>query len=380
MKEFLQKLKLRFKSNKGATGADVVVALSVIVIAMGVVSMIFVSLSNGSKRVNRTAGATRIATNIMENIERLDYTQFEYRLAGYYDIIGKLTSDEMAPAIKAKYQGRTYDELNTTEKIEAAINSVLNNCATVEIKSGKEIYSGIDNRTIFGTKIPKGYDLDLSVKMSPMINDNPPEYDMQCLIELTISFKVNDNTEKVYLYTIKQRENIEECNKPVIADEPTGTGNHKTHKAFAVKYSTTLDAYVPTVETDPDWYDYTNKRWAYMYDENSEEYNNIARSKSSIPKTSDYLYVWIPRYSITGNVATFLFGKTSYPIMLLPIPTIEGGMANMNKSLMIYQPVTFLSTTYSAASGISNSAGVWQKVKDLGSDPGKSLKSSQYGF
>ena len=62
MRKFLQKL----KSNNGATGADVIVALSVLSIAMVVVSVIFVNMTNLNKQVNRTAGATRIVVNVME--------------------------------------------------------------------------------------------------------------------------------------------------------------------------------------------------------------------------------------------------------------------------------------------------------------------------
>ena len=65
MKHKILNLLKNFKNEKGATGADIVVALSIIVLTVSVISMVYINLTNGSKNVNRTAGATRIATNIL---------------------------------------------------------------------------------------------------------------------------------------------------------------------------------------------------------------------------------------------------------------------------------------------------------------------------
>ena len=76
---FLQKL----KNEKGATGADIVVALSIIVLTVAVISMIYVNVNNDSKNVNRTAGATRIATNILENINIMLYDELNNTLNSF---------------------------------------------------------------------------------------------------------------------------------------------------------------------------------------------------------------------------------------------------------------------------------------------------------
>ena len=76
---FLNKL----KTEKGATGADIVVALSIIVLTVAVISMIYVNVSNDSKNVNRTAGATRISTNILENINIMLYDELNNTLNSF---------------------------------------------------------------------------------------------------------------------------------------------------------------------------------------------------------------------------------------------------------------------------------------------------------
>jgi len=83
MKHKILNLLTNLKNEKGATGADIVVALSIIVLTVSVISMVYINLTNGSKNVNRTAGATRIATNILENIDKMSYTQYNETLNAF---------------------------------------------------------------------------------------------------------------------------------------------------------------------------------------------------------------------------------------------------------------------------------------------------------
>ena len=78
MKNFFKKL----KSEKGATGVDVVVAAAMILMTITVVSILYVNTSLQSRNITRTAGATRIATNIAENIQALSYEEFVYSYNG----------------------------------------------------------------------------------------------------------------------------------------------------------------------------------------------------------------------------------------------------------------------------------------------------------
>ena len=66
----------KLNSEKGVTGVDIVVSVTMIVITIAVVMAIFVNISSSSREVNRTSGATRMATNILENIELMYYEDF----------------------------------------------------------------------------------------------------------------------------------------------------------------------------------------------------------------------------------------------------------------------------------------------------------------
>ena len=127
MKHKILNLLSNLRNEKGATGADIVVALSIIVLTVSVISMVYINLTNGSKNVNRTAGATRIATNILENIDKMSYEQYN----------------------------KTLNEFATNDSKGWSVTGDTNN-KTV-ILDGKKTGS----EKIFDTKIPKGYKVEL---------------------------------------------------------------------------------------------------------------------------------------------------------------------------------------------------------------------------
>ncbi len=319
--------KRKLKSQKGATGADVVVALSIITISIAVVSMIYINLTNGGKRINRTAGATRIATNIFENIDRLTYSQFERAIAVIEIGKGENTAE-------SKQQVNDYN-LNGLNVILTKANS----------------------NEIFGTKIPRGYDYELKVVTSPYnINaagqkqiDANTKYDLMCEISLTIFFKVNNVQESVSLQTVKQREDSIVSNKPDMSQ--------LSSTAVPLKYSTVANSFVATTKDDPEWYNYLNKEWAVVYDNPSNlvDLSNagvLAEGKIDITQDSinQYVKLWVPRIdSSTGSV--FLFGTSNYPLVETKIPMI----GNASSNLILYAPDTTI-TTYSPANKATDEA------------------------
>lgn len=74
-KELLKK----FKTEKGITGVDVAVAISIVVLTIGVVTAIYINTTNKSKESIRYSAATRIATQIVENIQSMTYDEVVYR-------------------------------------------------------------------------------------------------------------------------------------------------------------------------------------------------------------------------------------------------------------------------------------------------------------
>lgn len=183
MKKILQKLKL----NRGATGADIVVALSVLSVAMVVVSIIFVNMQNLNKQVNRTAGATRIATNVMELIKSsVDSKTFtnEGDDSGYEKIEMLVTGETSADSARAKIKnmGRTVSREIVQTNVEGS--------GVLEIYSGRSI------------TVPKGYTLKLTFTSwvkSGVTYDK--DYDIVGRLIIDVSFKVGEQTKHVTLST-----------------------------------------------------------------------------------------------------------------------------------------------------------------------------------
>lgn len=143
MKNLLKK----FKSEKGATGADVIISSAMILLTITVVSILYVNTSLQTRNIKRTAGATRIATNIAENIQALSYEDFVYS----YDGI----------AVAEEYKGEIY------RKIE-----------------------GSNSNRIFDTKIPTGY--TFYIKAEPVYGSHTYEkeqFDLVRDIEIVVAYK-----------------------------------------------------------------------------------------------------------------------------------------------------------------------------------------------
>jgi hypothetical protein len=310
------KLYNKLKSSKGATGADIVVALSTIVLTIGVISVIYVNLSYGSKKVSRTAGATRIATNIIENIKSLNYD----------DVSSTLDSLETKTGI-------TKSSTTTT--------------ATIEI-NGKD--SG-GTASIFNTKIPKGYNLELV--FTKISDTSTPETDRKTTIDLikkidvTVSFEVRNKKESVSLSSSIERETSKDVNSPDLTKlSSIGT-------VLPIKYSSIMGTYVPTTESDSEWYNYSNKIWAMVYVDTEDNVNTVKNAgKLDIKSLSSNIYYWIPRFSSNSNIA--LFGTTNNIINTMELSTSD------DKKLIIY---TKSSNTAILDSNFTDNSvtGVWTK-------------------
>lgn len=290
MKHKILNLLTNFKNEKGATGADIVVALSIIVLTVSVISMVYINLTNGSKNVNRTAGATRIATNILENIDKMSYTQYNETLNAF------ATNDSKGWNVTGDANAKTI------------------------ILEGKK--TGTEK--IFDTKIPKGYKVELT-SQSINAGDSLPKYDLIKKINVKVTFTVSKTEQNVSLYTSKEREQLAEVNKPDI-DSLNVTG-----KSYVpIKYSTTQQAYVVTDEKDINWYDYSNKVWAMVYVDSLSNINSIKNAgklSTAQANSTGNIYYWIPRFSTDGQA---LYNASNYPITNIQITTINDNTKKMS--------------------------------------------------
>lgn len=324
MKHKILNLLTNLKNEKGATGADIVVALSIIVLTVSVISMVYINLTNGSKNVNRTAGATRIATNILENIDKMSYTQYNETLNAF----------------------ATNDSKGWTVTGDANTKTI--------ILEGKK--TGIEK--IFDTKIPKGYKVELT-SQSINAGDSLPKYDLIKKINVKVTFTVSKTEQNVSLYTSKEREQLAEVNKPDI-DSLNVTG-----KSYVpIKYSTTQQAYVVTDEKDINWYDYSNKVWAMVYVDSLSNINSIkdaGKLSTAQANSTGNIYYWIPRFSTDGQA---LYNASNYPITNIQITAINDNTKKM--SLFSVGTATLSADTNEFNS--NGKKGIWKAKNSLNSD------------
>lgn len=324
MKHKILNLLKNLKNEKGATGADIVVALSIIVLTVSVISMVYINLTNGSKNVNRTAGATRIATNILENIDKMSYEQYNKALDAF------ATNDSKGWTVTGDANAKTI------------------------ILEGKK--TGTEK--IFDTKIPKGYKVELT-SQSINAGDSLPKYDLIKKINVKVTFTVSKTEQNVSLYTSKEREQLAEVNKPDI-DSLNVTG-----KSYVpIKYSTTQQAYVVTDEKDINWYDYSNKVWAMVYVDSLSNINSIkdaGKLSTAQANSTGNIYYWIPRFSTDGQA---LYNASNYPITNIQITAINDNTKKM--SLFSVGTATLSADTNEFNS--NGKKGIWKAKNSLNSD------------
>ncbi len=324
MKHKILNLLTNLKNEKGATGADIVVALSIIVLTVSVISMVYINLTNGSKNVNRTAGATRIATNILENIDKMSYEQYNKALDAF------ATNDSKGWTVTGDANAKTI------------------------ILEGKK--TGTEK--IFDTKIPKGYKVELT-SQSINAGDSLPKYDLIKKINVKVTFTVSKTEQNVSLYTSKEREQLAEVNKPDI-DSLNVTG-----KSYVpIKYSTTQQAYVVTDEKDINWYDYSNKVWAMVYVDSLSNINSIkdaGKLSTAQANSTGNIYYWIPRFSTDGQA---LYNASNYPITNIQITAINDNTKKM--SLFSVGTATLSADTNEFNS--NGKKGLWKAKNLLNSD------------
>lgn len=337
---------MNLRSQRGATGADIMIAISVIVLSVAVVSMIYVNTTLQSRNVTRTAGATRIATNILENIEKLSYVDFiaEYNSSNWV----------LVPEGKA-YAG----------------------------------YKEATNVTTFNTKIPKGFTVYLFAEPSygsySGTGDADKQFDLVRDIRLVVSFSVGDVNRIVDFRTSKNREIANEVNAPDLAVLAIQNITNATSKYYPVKYSTDANAYIRTTVDDEEWYNYSNKKWAMVIVSTKSEtelFDVNGKIKSGATYTK---YVWIPKYfTNSGETAITEFAYLASTTQA--IKAKQELKAKDETTILYYNAIAPKAstskdpTTASFVVNNQNVSGKWIQATNVSSDAVASLlQNSSYG-
>lgn len=259
----IKKLLKIIKQKKGITGADIAAAVTVIVLTVGIVTAIYVNAINKSKDNMRYANAVRIATNIIENIQRKPY---EYLTAmckgdtGEYTVTGSSTSS---------------------------------------------------NNKIFDTKVPNGFSVTVSAKKSS-VSEFP--VDVARDVTVSVKYRANSTYKTISLKTVKEKELMDMTNPPDFSLLPDY--NPSNTSKFYYPVSGTSSDYKITTTSDVNWYDYEDGNYAIVY-----ESSNGSESIGGNVPSGGKMYVWIPRF-VTKKAPEskitdiqFLYGASNYPIV-----------------------------------------------------------------
>lgn len=272
----------KLNSEKGVTGVDIVVSVTMIVITIAVVMAIFVNISSTSREVNRTSGATRMATNVLENIELM-----------YYEDFIKYLKETLVP--------KTYTLNGTTYRIYTENDPAISDYNGTYLIPGEHFAS----EKFFETKIPNGYTLKLVIS-NVYGETEPSKYDLVRKVDVSVLFDVSGREKEVSLSTTKTFEKLETLyNKHAIEE-----------KYFQGLIGDKLDAfrnngmiYVEELSTGNEYRISSDMPTSYYYGETSSKpimmiFNNstyINGTNVISNKLSD-IYVWIPSLKINTGV------------------------------------------------------------------------------
>lgn len=328
----------------------------VILLTVGVIAMLYVNLSLNSVEITRKAGASRMATNILEAMNKTYYSEVETKL--------NLLADK-GDATKV---GDTYTIVGT------------------------------DTSKVLDTSIPKGYTCVISFEKPN------PSYDVVKKVNVKIQYKVDQMPKEVALSKVLEKETIRECNSPkfsdeyvrpivnsnmeyVMASETAGSLQNGIKIVCPVMYDKTLGSYrLVDVEKEPIWYGYSNKNWARLLLLEASEYNtyfdvNKKVTDKLILQDGEKSFVWIPRFGVQNGEN--LFGGTYFKYKKTNLPifnSYENNADTVNYYINSAQSFTWGSRGISFEAN-TDFAGKWVLYSSLNTQntDGYILNHSQYG-
>ena len=237
----------KLKNNKGITGIDIVVSITIIAIILGITLTVYNSYSKKAREVKRTSVATNLAMKVIEYIEETDI------------------------------------EDNT---IKAITDS------GIDIESGYGIESCPSGYTIKAVRKTAGED--------SLINS------LAFQVNVTVEYKVGNETKSITLSTIKKKNEIEEAEEPNIKGNKiyNNTGELATSEDVTVtpvKYDVAKNGYVKTNSRDSEWYSISSKDFPIVAIASESDFDRNGVIKSD-RWTSIKKYVWVPFYGTTGSL------------------------------------------------------------------------------
>lgn len=319
---------------------EIIFSIIVIVIVITIIVLICLQMKLEMQIINKNSEASFIASNILENMKTRSYDEAE------------------------KYV-QEFSGIGVAKKIENNLQNII-------------IYGDKFDEKFFGTEIPEGYTVEFNA-------EKISEFNILKNVTVSVSFWVNDVQKITELSTTFEREKISECNSPVIKDEYFNELDINTYEynIIPIKYSKEQDAFVTTTKDDQEWYNYSSKKWAkvlvfskyadgiqYLFiDDNGIVKNNINYNGYNV-NIDNYIYVWIPNFSVKDNVTYFRYGAGKKAIRMEFLYE-NGKYLYLNK---VSEEVKDISTNCS----FDGRYGVWRKL-DSTDEYYNMFNSTQYG-
>lgn len=257
---------MKFKSEKGVTGIDLVVAITIILIAIGTITTIYVNINKTYRSTNRSSVAGKIATDIMT-------------------------------AIDVSY----FFEIDKT--VDAAGHD-----NPVEIEGGKDISdlikvlgSGANN-----LKIPIGYNVKVSVDeaLEPTIASK----ELLKKIDVEISYLVSGERFAVEFTKYKGRYGATVPERP--SQDFTDTDDFDY---TPIKYNKLTEVWETTFFGDSTWYEYREQYWPIMV-RTPKGTAALVDGQVNIAQNAE-VYIWVPQmieeigsYYLTATVQELAAG------------------------------------------------------------------------
>ena len=313
----------KLNSEKGVTGVDIVVSVTMIVISIAVVMAIFVNISSTSREVNRTSGATRMATNILENIELMYYEDF-------------------IKYLKEDLSHKTYDLNGTTKNIYTEETYGVSDYNGTYLIPGEE-FTG---EKFFNTKIPNGYTLKLVVS-NVYGENNTTKYDLVRKVNVSILFDASGREKDVTLSTTKTFERLDTSyNLPIkekkYFTELNSASKSKDFDDYGLTYVEEISATkCKAVSNIPDdcFYGANSAKPVMMIINRNNKY--VKSSDKTIINLND-IYVWIPSLKMNDlGPANVLYEYETFGIARVSVKKknsvdgIEKTFFTVDKNIMI---------------------------------------------
>ncbi len=306
---------------------EIFFSLIITICIFSIIILMCLEIGLYKENITKKIDATTIASNILENIKTRSYENIEQ----YIEQISSI-----------------------------GISKTLENNALNIIVSGKD-FTG----TFFGTSIPEDYEAKI------IIENSNSDFDIAKNISVIINYEINNQNQNITLSSTIERENVKEYNSPIINDQYFKDLNINTYDydIIPIKYLDNTKEYVTTTKDDKEWFNYYAKKWAkvvvfakdadnlkdFFIDETGKV-KNVVNYNGYILNITNYMYVWIPNFSIKDNIAYFRYGTGKRCIRM--------GFLNQNGKYLYLNRVQEEIADVSPDCSFEGIYGVWRKLGD----------------